>query len=161
MRNAKLMIAGLTVWCVLVMVGVGELYGRDDSGPSSWPQTSALPRAEGKPTVVLFVRGDAPAARGQLAELAALIEPLHARPFVEVVFVGGAPPAPLWAAAGKLRNAVRLIDRDGSEARRFGATGPSQVQLFDRDGVRRYVGGDVIAPPAETRTLLAGIRAAS
>jgi hypothetical protein len=129
MRNAQLLGA--------LVVSLIATSGRPTFGSPTtpvWPTASELPRAEAKSTVLAFVRGDDPQAAAKLAELSSIVEHLRTRPFVAVVQVGAPIQHARWNAT-----TARLVDADGSEARRFGATG-GRVVVYDANGALQYSG---------------------
>jgi hypothetical protein len=127
-----------------VMCGFAAFDGHETHGATAaqvWPKASALPRADAKATLLVFVYADdATRSATKLAEVTAVVSTVRNRPFVAVVHVADERPRALWAAAGKVPQAARLLDKGGVEARRFGATATGHVVVYDANGVLRYSG---------------------
>jgi hypothetical protein len=135
--------SAVAAWAILVGVGIREIHGHEatagllGAAPAHWPSASQLPRTPGF-TVAMFVHPDCPCTRASLSELAAVAE--QSRQPVLVVFPKN-EPSPAWDRAGTIRNARRVIDRDGSEAQRFGAATSGHVVVYDAAGALRFSGG--------------------
>lgn len=138
MRNAT--VVGILVASSLFATsGAGATSGaRQSAAPAKelWPAASALPRAEGKATLIAFVRAGDEQGSARIAELTAAAQQLATRPFVELVYVSAADAGAWQAGAGM----ARLVDRDGAEAARFGAAAADHVVVYDASGALRYRG---------------------
>jgi hypothetical protein len=112
-----------------------------------WPGTSALARASGRQTLLVFLHPRCPCSGATLDELAEIAAELPRDAEVRAVFVvpEGAPDD--WAA-GKLRTRATTIagvsvedDLGGVEAARFGARSSGTALLYDRGGRLAFRGG--------------------
>jgi hypothetical protein len=137
-KRSKLALAILMA-CTIAMVGGRETYG-STSTATAWPQTSALPRAEGKSTVLMFVYPSDARSEAKIAELAATLATVKNRPFVAVVHVADTQPTALWDTSGKLLQSARLLDKGGVEAKRFGAVSTGHTVVYDAAGQLQYTG---------------------
>lgn len=143
----------MATWVLLVIAGFAMLGlyettpGAQAAIPQSWPDDLALPRADDRATLLMFVHPQCPCTRATLAELERLIARCHDRLTVKLYFVepaavaGTAQESSLWAAASRLPNVELAVDPDGRLASRFGATTSGHVVLYDEAGRLAYAGG--------------------
>jgi hypothetical protein len=129
-RSRSKLALAILVACTLGAAG-GKTYGSTASAPM-WPAASSLPRADGKPTVLVFVYAD---DTHSVDELAGVVGALRNRPFVAVVHVADAMPA----ATGSLQSA-QLLDKGGVEAKRFGVASTGHAVVYDAGGQLSYTG---------------------
>jgi hypothetical protein len=158
-RNAWLVLA-IAAWVVAIGFGwwtvaayefrhepaeMAVMFGR-------WPVGSALTLAADRPTMLFFMHPKCPCTRASLAELERLWFVQQQRdakraPKLVIVVTAPADAAVEWIAsdtvvrARALEGALFCIDRDGHEARRFGAATSGMVKWFDRAGTCLYSGG--------------------
>jgi hypothetical protein len=117
-----------------------------------WPVNTGLTITPNCPTVLFFIHPKCPCTRASLAELERLWvlrgERVTNRP-PQLIVVATVPPdaSAEWLTTGtverasKLPGATLVIDPEGREAQRFGATTSGTVLWFDEDGRRLYAGG--------------------
>jgi hypothetical protein len=115
-----------------------------------WPTDSTIQRHEGRPTLVLFIHPRCPCTRATLAELERMLSTTNGPEIVADTVVVSTVPAgsdDAWletdvVARAKLLPGVRfVVDPDGHEAARFGATTSGTAIVFDAEGNRQYAGG--------------------
>jgi hypothetical protein len=134
------------------------------AAPPSWPADSTLTRAAGRPTLLLFAHPHCPCTRAGLDDLAWILARCEGAD-AAVVFVlpPGAPPdwqrGATWERARALPGVRLVTDRDGAEARRFGAMTSGHVMVY-RAGGELAFGGGIAAPGAHAgrRIALAALR---
>jgi hypothetical protein len=147
-----ILVAAVAVW--LGAVAAGFLWLLDYSmtpgvrgpTPAVWPADSAIERASGTPTLVMFAHPLCPCSRASLSELGELLRkagPMAAHVLMLAPHDAGSD----WKDPG-LREAAAAIphvrvaaDDDGVEARRFGATTSGHVVIYGRDGRLLFSGG--------------------
>lgn len=112
-----------------------------------WPVGSSLPQPRQQPSLVMFLHPHCPCSRASVANLARMAARLANRVRISVVLV--APPGvnESWVL-GALHDAVQEvptvtthIDRDGREARLFGALTSGQTYLYTSGGDCVFTGG--------------------
>jgi hypothetical protein len=136
-------VASVVMWGALVAIGAGTLYayegrpGDRGTAPPTWPTASALPHAG--ITVAMFVHPECPCTRASIAELQTVLRSAPT-PATLVVVVEG-DPSLLGDRLKVLGNAHIVIDRDGSEAARFGAKTSGHVVAYDDRGSLAFSGG--------------------
>jgi hypothetical protein len=124
---------------------MAETFGR-------WPVGSKLTLADDRPTMLYFMHPKCPCTRASLAELERLwfVQQQHGAkrgPKLVIVVTAPADATVDWIAsdtvvrARALEGALFCIDREGYEARRFGAATSGMVKWFDRAGTCLYSGG--------------------
>jgi hypothetical protein len=145
--------AGVLTWACLVGVGVKHLSsyattpGEQEAAPPTWPVETSLAPTSGRSTLVMFVHPKCPCSRASLSELNLIMnaDDDHASAFVVFLRPSGVAAdwerTDTWESAGIIPRATRIVDRDGAEARRFGALTSGHVVLYDPDGHLQYAGG--------------------
>jgi hypothetical protein len=146
-------IAG-AIWLVAVAAGFGVLLRyastpvpQDGAHPGRWPATTALTKSSARSQLVLFAHPNCPCTRASVAELSRLMGRFRDRLDARVLVVQPPGAGDGWADTGLHERArtipgVRVaIDRDGVEARRFGAVASGTVLLYDRRGRLLFHGG--------------------
>lgn len=150
-RRRVLLVGAL--WCAAILTGVAWLleYDHQDAGsspaPLHWPLTSALPRPDGKPRLLLFLHPKCPCSRATVAELETIVARTRGGMTVTVVLVIP-PEAPAdWVSAALLKTLTAIpgvaVHQDvaGAEARRFGAEASGAVAVYDAHGRLAFSGG--------------------
>lgn len=145
--------AALAAWVVLIVVG-GSLVVRERSSsgavgvvPREWPSASAIQRDPGKSTLVMFVHPRCPCTRASLLELNEIMNAEGERASAVVVFLrpsgvsDGWERTDSWERAGELPQTTRVVDRDGTEAARFGAHTSGHALLYSPSGHLLFSGG--------------------
>ena len=141
------------LWLTVVVAGLLWLASYENrpgpgaAAPPRWPVQSRIDRDPAGPTLLLFAHPLCDCTRASLAELAEIMARASPVPRAYVVFVdpGGLPGG--WETSENLRaaslihGALTSIDRNGLEARRFGAHTSGQVLLYAVDGRLAFSGG--------------------
>jgi hypothetical protein len=112
-----------------------------------WPSGSAISRPQSRPALLLFAHPHCPCTRASLDELIALMTRTRGLASVFVVF--SAPPdAPeswtrsaSWDYAASIPDVRVVLDKNASEAERFGVLASGHVLLYDANGVLLFNGG--------------------
>lgn len=141
--------AGWLGSCLLggwLLLSYAAAPGRAATAPAHWPE-SALPRAPGRSSLVLFAHPHCPCTRATLDNLAWVLtragRGVDAR--VLVYAPSGMPAgwerAALWRQAESIPGVRVSADRDGALARTFGAATSGQALLYGEDGRLLYRGG--------------------
>lgn len=149
----SLLILGVSAWLAAVGLGFAGLAmhearsGREARAGETWPSDSALPRSQGKSTLLVFLHPHCPCSQATVGELAALLADCPSEAQVCVVFyrpagfAEGWERSSLWSQAEALRGVQLVCDADEVERERFGVFTSGQVLLYDSDGRLRYQGG--------------------
>ena len=130
-----------------------------------WPAGSGLEGPSGGSLWVLFLHPRCPCSRASLQELKLLLAEARRPTRAVVVFTlpreaGDAwSEGELWREARAWAGARVVADRDGSEARRFGARTSGQALLYDASGRLRFEGG--LTPGRGSAADASGRRAAA
>lgn len=150
---AHWLIAG-SLWLLAITAGFGLLLRyastpapQDGAPPRRWPAATLLTRSSARPQLLLFAHPHCPCTRASVAELARLMGRFHGRLDARVLVVQPPGVGDEWAdsalreRAGTIPGVRVSIDRDGVEARRFGAVASGTVLLYDRSGRLLFHGG--------------------
>jgi hypothetical protein len=153
-RRTAWWIPAVAVWLVIITTGTVALarYKETAGAPmhpaaETWPAGSKLPRDAERFTLVLFAHPMCPCTRATIGELARLQPVIADKTRIEVVFVRpeGTPDewakSDLWTRAREIPGVEVLEDREGVEAKRFGAETSGQAALFDASGALVFRGG--------------------
>jgi hypothetical protein len=153
LRMRSLTFAGFVVWGVLLMIGLVMIaryktrQGPVGEAPARWPAGSHLVASEELSTLVMFVHPRCASARASFTELNIIMNRARGRVVGYVVFdiPRGAPagflPRTFWVSAGRIPDAIPVVDQGGSEASLFGAMTSGHVVLYDPRGRLQFVGG--------------------
>ena len=121
--------------------------GDETRAPLVWPKDSSLALHPEGMTLVLFAHPHCVCTRASLDELQVVLSH-HARPMsAQVVFVqlSGFTDQDMtdesWEKAGRIPGIERRIDKEGVEARRFGALVSGYTVLYDSSGKLLFEGG--------------------
>ncbi len=146
----KVMAGVFGVWLAAIALGTVALTrhaavaGVDVGTLTRWPTGTALPRGDGRATLLCFVHPRCPCTRATIRELERLVSRSPGAA-VRIVFrddpAGDVTSAATWSMAARVPGALRVRDPGGAEARRFGAATSGLVMLFDADGALRFRGG--------------------
>lgn len=142
-------------WLASACWGLGQLLeyaaaaGTTGMTPHAWPTESTIPRTSRRATLVVFIHPRCPCSRATLGELARLLAnaPTEIGCDVAVALFQPSAAGDEWRDTSLHRLAqgiptVRTVpDRDGAEARRFGAITSGHVVLYGSDGALRFSGG--------------------
>src|SRR5215470_12024 len=153
MMHRRALIGAVVVWVLAIGVGLKLITddktapGAQAGAPAMWPRGSRIAPVPGRHTLVMFVHPKCPCTRASMSELNVIMnaERAHTSAFVVFLRPEGVDESwertDTWDAAGNVPNAVRLVDRDGVEADRFGAQTSGHVVLYDPMGRLLYSGG--------------------
>jgi len=140
-------------WLLLVIGGSVAMisYATDPSdaggSPPSWPADSAIERADGTFTALIFVHPHCPCTRASIAEFRRLLGAAATLPAIRVVMT--VPPGVpdgwerdhLWRSLPRTLGVEPIVDRHGIETVRFGAATSGHVALYCAKGTLRFSGG--------------------
>ena len=143
----------LVLWACMGGGGLGYLVshssapGTPGAPPRKWPAGSAMQPSGERPTLLMFIHPRCPCTQASLEELARILA--HCKGLADVYAVFVRPPrvGNGWERAGNWRTAAAIpevhmvVDENGAEARRFGATTSGHVQLYDAEGDLQFSGG--------------------
>lgn len=118
-----------------------------DSGatPARWPAGSTIRRAPDRANVLVFAHPECPCTLATLEALRAEAEWARVPVSVRVVILGigteAGAPSPARASAAGIAGVGVVNDRDGVEARRFGAATSGHTVIYDGAGRLVFSGG--------------------
>lgn len=150
---ASLKKLGIAAWLMVVIAGMLALIdysqapGAQAETTSEWPVGSTIQPDPDQPTLIMFVHPRCACSRSSLNQLARILADGRFAANVQFVFYcpNGEPETwaytGLWNLAGKLTNTRHVIDLDGAEAKRFGATTSGHAFVFSSTGQRVFSGG--------------------
>jgi hypothetical protein len=153
-RAARITIlaGSVAVWLAAVTTGFLWLLdysmtpGPAGTTPERWPSDTAITRTPGTPTLLMFAHPLCPCSRASVGELDDLLR--RAGPMTAHVLMLELPEAgPEWEdrslgeAAAAIRGVSVTADRDGVEARRFGASTSGHVIIYSAEGRLLFSGG--------------------
>ncbi len=152
-RTPRWIWAGLLLWAALLVAGFAAVEletnspGELGNAPARWPAESAIPRAAGKSTLVMFLHPHCPCSDASIAELERVAARVGAP--CEVVVVLVVPPASpagweqtrLWRRVSGMPGTTVFTDYNGAEARRFGALTSGVSMVYDAAGALAFHGG--------------------
>ncbi|MEY2563776.1 MAG: hypothetical protein QOH88_1969 [Verrucomicrobiota bacterium] len=140
------------LWVAAVAFGARVLFhyenepGRVGMLARTWPATE-IERATDRPTLVMLAHPHCPCTSASVGELARIMAQLHGRIAAYVLFITPKESGTDWESTTLRRSAeaipgVKVVfDRDGVEARRFGAETSGHTLLFGADGGLLFSGG--------------------
>lgn len=150
LRRRKVAAIGV-VWVAAITFGMAQLARYDATPGTSARAATASPAgdalaAAGRPSVVAFFHPFCPCSRASMDALATL---LSGRRDVAATAVfskindgaAGTADGDLWLRAAGVDGLRRVIDADGSIARRFDARTSGQVFVYAADGRLAFAGG--------------------
>jgi hypothetical protein len=115
--------------------------------PAVWPAESRLPMPAGRPMLVVFAHPRCPCSRASVAELAELMAGCTGRVTTRVLFYKPKDSPEDWVLTDTWRSAFAIPgvvvaeDKEGVEAKRFGAKTSGSVVLYDATGRLLFSGG--------------------
>ena len=144
---------GLILWLALLAGALAWMSyhthrpGPTTAAPAYWPQNSKIARDRKVPTLLMFAHPRCPCTRATLGELAVFMAQAQGKVQAEVWFLKPVP-APyawtntdLWQTAAAIPGVSVHEDRDGREARLFGAETSGEALLYQTDGRLQFQGG--------------------
>src|ERR1041384_5717141 len=146
-------IALCVVWLVAVGAGLGWMMnyqnaaGRTGETPQLWPLNAAIALEHDRATLLFFAHPKCPCTRASLGELNRLLARCPGQVAAHVLFLKPSQmgddwtQTDLWRSARAIPGVTVHEDRDGWQARRFGAETSSYVVLYDSRGVLLFKGG--------------------
>jgi hypothetical protein len=166
----------VATWLVLVAAASSVLWkyqltpGDAQATPAHWPSASRIPRPTDRATLVLLAHPKCTCTRATIAELSRLMSRAQGSLAAFVLFLSPTDfpddwdRSETWRTASRIPGVHVLSDRDGVEARRFGATTSGTAAVYDRAGALVFRGGLTIARGHEGESpalgrILAGISA--
>jgi hypothetical protein len=146
---------GVAVWLVAFAAGTVAFLrfeftpGDETRAPVVWPADSALTLRPDGVTLVVFAHPHCACTRASLDELSVVLSQINGlRPVsAQVVFVQLPEFTDVemkdesWEKAGAIPGLERRIDKQGVEARRFGALVSGYTVLYDASGKLLFDGG--------------------
>jgi hypothetical protein len=139
-------------WIAAVAFGLRILFnyenapGRVGETPRTWP-AAEIERARDRPTLVMLAHPHCPCTAASVGELAQIMARLQGKVAAYVLFVRPKETGLDWEETTLRRSAETIpgvkvvIDRDGAEARRFGAETSGHTLLYGADGTLLFTGG--------------------
>jgi hypothetical protein len=156
MKRPLLWIGGI-LWISGIGVGMGLLWeyaltpGMPARPSERWPAESRLPRAPGRPTLVMAAHPRCPCTRASLGELSWIMAHSQGQLSAFVLFLKpstaqeGWEKTDLWQTVTEMHDVSVWQDIDGREAARFDAHTSGQTVLYDKDGKLLFRGGITMA----------------
>jgi hypothetical protein len=141
------------MWLTAVGVGLASLTvykstpGIDASSVSDWPIDSQLVRDAQRPTLLFFAHPRCPCTHSSLTELKAALAKTDGAISIRILCYQPRNADATWNSSGFQQSAARIhgvqiiVDRDGAEARRFGATTSGHTFIYGADGRLVFRGG--------------------
>ncbi|HXB74671.1 MAG TPA: hypothetical protein VNY05_40930 [Candidatus Acidoferrales bacterium] len=151
-KNAAVL-AAVALWIPMVGFGIRTLWqyagtpGRAATPPAVWPAHTLARPAPGRAFLIIFAHPQCPCSRATIGELAWVMARCREKVEVGVWFYAPAQEpgnwwkTELWRSAAAIPGVRVFEDRDGIEARRFGASTSGQVLLYDSGGHLVFNGG--------------------
>jgi len=141
------------LWAFAVGAGIERVWryestpGVATTSPQTWPGSKLIPTRPGAATLVMFVHPRCPCTRASLAELREIMAHAPGALTVSVLFLRPQGVADVWektstwSAAQNIPGVTVDVDRDGTEAARFGASTSGHTVLYGADGHLLFAGG--------------------
>ncbi len=151
--KASFAIAGMiAAWAILVGLGWQSLTayhatpGASGAPPVDWPGSSLVFLDRSRPTLLCFIHPRCPCSRASQAELARVVARFRDKVTVQVVTYTPGHSTDDWDRIihdgdPSIPDSVRILDRGGREAERFGVRTSGHVLLFGTNGRRLFSGG--------------------
>lgn len=139
-------------WLFVLTIALCAQF-RYDSIPSlaslskkGWPAASKISRSTTENTLVMFLHPHCPCSRASLHQVTTLKTNNRSLNCVFLFytpssFEKGWEKTDIWRTASEIPGAHLVSDRDGVEAKNFGALTSGQTYIFDKQGSLRYEGG--------------------
>lgn len=155
-RRRVLRVVGIVAalgWAMAVGASVQYVWryqstpGSSAVAPPAWPSHTRVTRRQGEPVLIMFVHPQCTCSRASLEELERLLEGTREPISAWVLFLRPMGTTlewentPSWNLARRIRGAHLLVDREGTEAARFGGATSGHLVLYDGDGQLLFAGG--------------------
>lgn len=153
MDKERLVAAGALLWGITVGAGLAWAWsyslspGTVGTAPADWPEQSRTARQGGRFTLVMAAHPHCPCSAASLEELARIMARSQNKLGASVFFFRpenqpeGWERGRLWDKAAAIPGVEVLADREGLEARRFGAETSGQTLLYNENGRLVFRGG--------------------
>jgi hypothetical protein len=139
--------AATIVWGLAVSIGLLALTGYsarpgDPGDPTPrWPSESRIAVSSDRSTLVLFLDPLCPCSSATLAELQRCLARFRTPIAVHAVVVGREAEGRMDRTLKAIAGVHRVVDDDGDEMRRFGASTSGHVLFYSPDGRLVFSGG--------------------
>lgn len=152
-----MLVIGIVVWTAACLGGFVWLWlysatpGTAGTAQVDWPAETRIERDPRQANLIVLVHPRCPCSRASLAELAEIMARCEGLVTAQVLFFkpsempDGWELTDLWHLAAAIPGVRVLADKDGREARRFGASTSGQVLLYDQHGRLMFSGGITVA----------------
>jgi hypothetical protein len=132
-------------WGVFAMLSYELTPAELAQAPSKWPEDSSLILASDRSTLLMFLHPACPCSRASLDELSDVARQWQNEVAIRLVFLATSD-AQLQTSSGLCKAAqsmpgVQLLEDDGHETARFGASASGEILLYDAQGDLKYHGG--------------------
>ena len=130
-----------------VLLRYADTPGRLASPPAEWPRDATARWESGRVNLVLFLHPQCPCSRATIGELAQIMARARGKVSAEVWFYAPETESQDWVRSQTWRQAAMIPgvhareDRNGKEARTFGAATSGQVLAYDSLRQLRFNGG--------------------
>jgi hypothetical protein len=153
MKKNIILTISAAAWILAVGAGLARVLryentpGLSEQTPPDWPRATHIPQPTARPSLVLFAHPRCPCTRATMSELARIMAQCKGKLDASVIFLSPQNSEPGWAQTELRRKAaaipgVRVLDdKDGQDARRFGAGTSGQAMLYDASGHLLFSGG--------------------
>jgi hypothetical protein len=153
LKSRKLLCLLILLWVFGIGLGARKLLsyvytpGRLAAPPAAWPGGPGIRPPGHKPVILVFIHPQCACSNATLHELAVIMTRLRGRTSAFVLFYAPGSKDPSWAH-NDVWSQARAIpgvevqdDREGIEARRFGAATSGQTLVYGAGGELLFNGG--------------------
>jgi hypothetical protein len=151
--KSGLIALGVLAWVSGIAWGIQKIQAYSSTpgvvaaAPASWPGSALVEPKQGESTLVMFMHPQCSCTRASLAELQAILDRTHGAVSAWVVVLK--PNAmgdewthsATWKAARAMPGVTVVMDQEGAEAGRFGASTSGHTVLYDARGQLQFTGG--------------------
>ncbi|RYZ78399.1 MAG: hypothetical protein EOP04_29790 [Proteobacteria bacterium] len=151
--QSKWIFITIFLWITAVGYGFDKLWtysalaGSAATAQDSWPTTSQLPSNRDLPTLVMIIHPQCACSRASLQVLKSILPKISGQFHVQLLFYAPSSmplawaKSDIWESAEGLPGVHTFLDKDGVEAKLFGASTSGQVLLFGKSGDLLFSGG--------------------
>jgi len=152
-RTRLIVAAAVVAWVVGIAWGLQKIEsyastpGAELAAPGQWPGSALVSPRSGRATLVMFIHPQCSCTRASLAELQAVLEKTHdsVAAWVVVLEPNGMNDewthSSTWKSAQAMSGVTVVMDRNGTEADRFGALTSGHTVLYSASGRLEFSGG--------------------